>query len=294
MENRPFYYPPKYAFECMKEDRKSLFKNIGSDHDCLSDPYYPERNNIFREISNEYDTNQYSIDKKLAWKNAMQNVYRKQQIKTPYNFYNDFVAGINEILNNTKNDSAIPIILYKYVNDVYNKHFVPDPFYSFFSILDFSLFELMRGKHETEERDGYDLNVSDENLCRFIKLLIKNGFIGITQFRFLLYFSILYRNNILPNLIILVYEMRSPLLEIVGKKMIDLKMHHRLLLIDALEFAYTQWKFPMVEMIIEKLNVPLNTINEKIRRGLTREKIKNLKYNFTDYERMVIDKYYSN
>jgi hypothetical protein len=298
MENKPFYYPPKYAFECMNKNRKNLFKHKYPEHNCVMDPYYHERTEIFNDIADEFDQNKdFNIDEKVAWRNAMQNVYRKKNIKTPYNFYNHFITGITEILENTSNKSKIPILLYSFINKTYKQYFVPDPFYSFFSMLDFSLFELFRGKHESDNHNNhsnYQLNISDENLVEFIKLLIDNGYIGLTQLRFLLYFSILYRYTIFDNLVVLIYNLKTPLRQIIGDKMIDLKMYHRLLLQDSLEFAYTQWKFDMVEYIIETLRVPFESINPKIIKSLsTNHKLKGNYNNLSEKYKLIVDKYYS-
>jgi hypothetical protein len=295
LEFQPYFHPPKYAQECAKENRTGLYGNKFPQQDCFIDPYYPERKKIFHKILSEYKKNNpdtLGFDKE-NWKKSLQKVYRELKVKTPYNYYDAFFKNILQILNANGNSLSLAYSLYKYVDTEYNIHFIPDPFHAFFSILDFCIYELFTNKHTTLE-STVKFKISNENLVKFLELLIVNGYIGITQFRFILYFSILYRNEIYINIINLINKLDTPLSKILSNKKININIYKRLLLEDSLEFAYTQFNFNMVKYLIEELHVPYNSISPRIVEGFKRKEISEYQRNkLSDSDLIVYDKYYS-
>lgn len=297
LEYQPYFYPPKYAQECAKESRNKLYNLRYPHQDCFIDPYYPERKKIFNKILLEYEKNniyeQNAESQKKNWKRSLQQVYKEFKVKTPYNYYNKFFQNVLQIINSNGNNLSLAYSLYNYIDNEYNVNFIPDPFHAFFSILDFCIFELFTNKHVTLE-ETIKFNISDENLVTFIDHLIVNGYIGITQFRFILYFSILYRNSIYIHIINLVDKLDTPLSKYFSDKIINIKIYKRLLLEDSLEFAYTQFKFQMVKFLIEELNVPYNSISRRIVDGFKKKKVSEYdRRNLSTHDLEIYDRYYA-
>lgn len=296
MERQPYFYPPIFISECRKKKRRNLFEKEYPDHECLNDPYYPERNFLFKEIEKDYSKklSHNFQDEKNNWRDSMQKVYNEYDIKTPYNYYEEFIHNIRTILQKTENPDAIPYLLVKYLQKTYKNDFNPDPFYAFFSILDFLIFELFNGFHTTHNSEKLRVEISDKNLLVFIHLLINNSLLGITQFRFVLYFTILYKNDSFFKSVFNLFEnIDLPLYNTIGKNSISIKIYKRLLLNDALEFAYIQMKFLMVDFLINECNVPFKNISPKIITAIQRKSLsESIKNRFSARDLEIIYKYY--
>jgi hypothetical protein len=297
LQQQPYFYPPKYAELCEKKKRYKLYDKHYPNQDCFIDPYYPERKKIFNEILRDYNKNKFDTDdpslQKRNWQKSLQRIYTRFNIKTPYNYYDNFFQNILKIINSNGNYVSLPYSLYDYIDEEYNINFIPDPFHSFFSMLDFCIFELFTNKHSNLQ-NTVKFSISDENLVKFIYLLVVNGYIGITQFRFVLYFSILYRNEIFEDLINQVDHLETPLGKILANRKINVNIYKRLLLEDALEFAYTQFNLEMVRYLIEELKVPHSSISERIVNDFKSKQITTTELNELSNENMhTYKKYYT-
>ena len=295
MEKEPYYYPPLFQQECNKGHRKKLFRKYYPEHDCVLDPFYPERKQIYDAIRSNFETklSLNEADERQNWKESMQQVYQQYHIKTPYNFYDKLISDVYKILASDKNNKGD--ILFLYMQLTYRKEFASDPFYTFYSILDFLLFELINGKHETIKKKTIDLFISDGDLVKFIYLLIVNSFIGITQFRFIIYMSILNRGtDILRLLLSLIDFLEIPLTKNIGDNSLKVKVLKRLLLIDALEFSFVQLRFEIVEFLVEECGVPLSAINHKVLESLrNREELQSIQQKYSKKDARLIKKFYT-
>lgn len=293
MEKEPYYYPPRFYKECSDAERKRIFRKQYPEHDCIQDPFYPERIDIYRAIKQDFETKVHfdKEDEKQNWKNSMQKVYQDFDIKTPYNFYTDFIRDVSYILNSNKKNKGE--ILYVYVAKTYQNYFRTDPFYTFYSILDFLLYELFFGKHE-HDQDSKKLPISNDDLVKFIYLLIVNSFVGITQFRFIIYMSVLYKNVDSMRLLLgLIDFLDIPLTKNIGSNSLKVKVFKRLLLTDALEFSYLQLKFKIVDFLVQECGVPLSNLNPRVLKALhNRDELRNVYANFDADESRLVKKYY--
>lgn len=299
MEFKPYYYPPKTIKICEQKDRKKIFQEKYPHVDCKFDPYHPERIKIFQEMLSELQqqVNNNNANQKEAWQKILKKKYEKMHV--PYNMFNKFMAKIIDLTNNTPSNKT-PKIIYEYIDYIHETYFLEnDPFYSFYSILDFCIYELFRNKHTSIQQDSVNeikLNVSDKVLIHLIKRLAENGYIGITQFRFYVYFSILYRPIIFDKLILILPSIETPLSAYINDKLIDFHIYKRLLLEDALQFAYTNLQYSMVEHLVQDLHVPIESIPENIKNTMCQSNL-NIKPNANNtnisQNQKIIRKYYN-
>lgn len=299
MEFKPYYYPPKTLKICEQPHRKKIFQEKYPHVDCKQDPYHPERIQIFQEMLNELKdqvNSNNSLEQKEAWQKILKTKYEKMHI--PYNMFNKFMKKIIYINNNTPSHKNAKM-LYEYIDYIHSYYFSEnDPFYSFYSILDFCIYEFFRNQHVCVEElniKKIKLNVSDKVLLHLIKRLLENGYIGITQFRFYVYFSIMYRPKIFDDLILLLPLLETPLSSYINDKLIDFHIYKRLILEDALQFAFTNLQYSMVQHLVEDLNVPIESVPENIKNTMCQSNL-NLRPNVNntnvDSNQVIIRKYY--
>jgi len=299
MEFKPYYYPPKTAQICQQQDRKKIFEKQYPHVECKFDPYHPERVKIFQEMLSELQQHvneNNNVSQKEVWQKILQKKYEKMHV--PYNMFNKFMKKIIYINNNTPANKNAKL-LYDYIDYIHETYFLHnDPFYSFYSILDFCIFEFFKNEHiciEDNSSKQIKLNVSDKVLIHLIKKLAENGYIGITQFRFYIYFSILYRPSIFDELILLLPLLETPLSLYIKDNLINFHIYKRLLLEDSLQFAFTNLQYSMVNHLVEDLNVPIESIPENIKNTMCQSNL-NMKPNANNtnisFNQKIIKKYY--
>jgi hypothetical protein len=300
MDKQPYFYPPKFHQICDCPRRKKVFSSQYPEHDCVMDPYYPERVQIHREIERDFKENKSDNivgsaqnGRPTDWAQSMRKVYKRNHVKTPYNFYRPFIHQVSSILHESPDDQKAEI-LYNFVNRVYESVFVPDPFYSFYSILDFLLYELIAGKNDHDEKVVL-LPISDQDFVQFVYLLIVNSYIGITQFRFLIYMTVVLRDDprLLKMLLSLIEFLDIPLTQNIGDDSLKVKVYKRLLMIDALEFSYVQLKLDTVNFLVQDCGVPLEDMNPKVLGSMQNlDTLSNLGLNYTQSQARLLKKYY--
>lgn len=227
---------------------------------CESDPYYPERIQIFESIKNEFDdhpptynSNSKVFEKKKArWRDIMHKKYKDIKLQLPYYYFESFIQNIDSINKKNASDIEKANMIFDFVKYIQTTQYSSDPFYSFMSLFDFCIYSIIR-------KQGIDM--SDDTFYYFIKRCVDYGYIGISQMRFYMYFTILYSNNYkLFHILYLV----SPDIKYKNKKKSNSNQMIQGLLMDALQFAYIQLKVDYVDLIATQYRVPFEDVPQKI------------------------------
>lgn len=267
------YTPPKYYHDICK-------KNNRQDINCLLDPFYIERLEIYNSVYQQFKQQTENIDdfqqRKQIMKRLLHQTYNNYNNNLgflPYSYFTQFkLHAFDKIQQDLLDKNKKCTNLFNFIDSHVRKdgNYIVDPFYSFVTLIDWITQEMIE-----------DSSIPDDYIIQYIRILIQKGYIGFNQYRFFLHVTIIRRK--INKFIVELIELHVHFIDELEK---DFQFNDGLLkclLRDLMKFAVINNSYKIVKLFINKYGLSLsNDIPIAIQKKLCKIRLSNRNKNINN------------